>query len=65
VDEVPRNSVGKHEKKLLRERYAEGDLNVMISGTAASQAGGASQPADAPAVEAPPASEPPAGTPAS
>lgn len=28
VDEVPRTSVGKHDKKLLRERYAEGRLHV-------------------------------------
>ncbi len=31
VDEVPRTSVGKHDKKLLRERHAEGSLNVVIS----------------------------------
>jgi fatty-acyl-CoA synthase len=31
VDEVPRTSVGKHDKKLLRERYAEGSLSVVTS----------------------------------
>ena len=31
VDEVPRTSVGKHDKKLLRGRYAEGSLNVVVS----------------------------------
>ncbi len=31
VDEVPRTSVGKHDKKLLRERYSEGSLNVVVS----------------------------------
>ena len=31
VDEVPRTSVGKHDKKLLRERYTEGSLNVVVS----------------------------------
>jgi fatty-acyl-CoA synthase len=35
VDEVPRTSVGKHDKKLLRERNAEGRLDVVISGAAA------------------------------
>ena len=35
VDEVPRTSVGKHDKKLLRARNAEGDLKVQVSGTAA------------------------------
>jgi fatty-acyl-CoA synthase len=28
VDDVPRTSVGKHDKKLLRERYAAGSLHV-------------------------------------
>jgi fatty-acyl-CoA synthase len=32
VDEVPRTSVGKHDKKLLRERREEGRLDVMDSG---------------------------------
>ena len=32
VDEVPRTSVGKHDKKLLRERHAEGRLDVVASG---------------------------------
>ena len=31
VDEVPRTSVGKHDKKLLRERNSEGRLDVVIS----------------------------------
>jgi fatty-acyl-CoA synthase len=31
LDEVPRTSVGKHDKKLLRARQAEGDLNVVVS----------------------------------
>ena len=31
VDEVPRTSVGKHDKKLLRKRYTEGSLNVVVS----------------------------------
>ena len=31
VDAVPRTSVGKHDKKLLRERYAEGSLNIVVS----------------------------------
>jgi fatty-acyl-CoA synthase len=31
VDEVPRTSVGKHDKKLLRARYAQGSLHVLIS----------------------------------
>ena len=29
VDDVPRTSVGKHDKKLLRERHAEGSLPVV------------------------------------
>ena len=28
IDEVPKTSVGKFDKKVLRKRYAEGDLNV-------------------------------------
>lgn len=31
VADVPRTSVGKHDKKLLRERYAEGSLPVVTS----------------------------------
>jgi fatty-acyl-CoA synthase len=31
VDMVPRTSVGKHDKKLLRARNAEGSLNVVVS----------------------------------
>ena len=34
VDTVPRTSVGKHDKKLLRARNAEGSLNVAVSGAA-------------------------------
>jgi fatty-acyl-CoA synthase len=30
IDEVPKTSVGKFDKKVLRKRYAEGDLNVEI-----------------------------------
>jgi acyl-CoA synthetase (AMP-forming)/AMP-acid ligase II len=32
VDDVPRTSVGKHDKKLLRARHAEGRLSVVASG---------------------------------
>ena len=28
IDEVPKTSVGKFDKKMLRRRYAEGDLQV-------------------------------------
>jgi fatty-acyl-CoA synthase len=31
VDEVPRTTVGKHDKKLLRERHAEGSLPVVTT----------------------------------
>ena len=31
VDEVPRTTVGKHDKKLLRERNAEGSLPVVTA----------------------------------
>ena len=31
LDEVPRTSVGKHDKKLLRARHAEGGLSVEVS----------------------------------
>jgi fatty-acyl-CoA synthase len=34
IDQVPRTSVGKHDKKLLRARYAEGGLDVVVSGAA-------------------------------
>jgi fatty-acyl-CoA synthase len=30
IDEVPKTSVGKFDKKVLRTRYAAGDLNVEI-----------------------------------
>jgi fatty-acyl-CoA synthase len=29
IDEVPKTSVGKFDKKALRKRYAEGDLEVV------------------------------------
>ena len=29
IDEVPKTSVGKFDKKVLRKRYAEGDLEVV------------------------------------
>jgi fatty-acyl-CoA synthase len=32
IDEVPKTSVGKFDKKVLRKRYAEGDLKVEILG---------------------------------
>ena len=56
IDEVPRTSVGKCDKKLLRARNAEGGLNVVVSGTASrAAADGARQAADSPpAAEAPP-----------
>jgi fatty-acyl-CoA synthase len=38
VDELPRTSVGKYDKRLLRARNAEGSLDVVISGAAAPQA---------------------------
>jgi fatty-acyl-CoA synthase len=28
IDEVPKTSVGKFDKKVLRRRYADGELNV-------------------------------------
>jgi fatty-acyl-CoA synthase len=31
LNQVPRTSVGKHDKKLLRVRHAEGDLDVVVS----------------------------------
>jgi fatty-acyl-CoA synthase len=39
VDHVPRTSVGKHDKKLLRERREEGRLDVATSGREAPPAG--------------------------
>src|ERR1017187_5997881 len=49
IDEVPRTSVGKCDKKLLRARNAEGGLNVVVSGTASrAAADGARQAADSP-----------------
>jgi len=53
VDEVPRTSVGKYDKKLLRARDAEGSLEVVVNGETAGQAA-------APRPEEPqPAGEPP------
>jgi fatty-acyl-CoA synthase len=40
VDEVPRTSVGKHDKKLLRSQHAEGSLKVIVAGAAAPPNGG-------------------------
>ena len=37
VDEVPRTTVGKHDKKLLRERNAEGSLPVVTTGEPAAK----------------------------
>ena len=31
LPEVPKTSIGKFDKKLLRTRYAEGSLNVVVS----------------------------------
>jgi fatty-acyl-CoA synthase len=59
VDDVPRTSVGKHDKKLLRARHAEGRLNVVVSSGAADQPDerarqrAGPQPADEPATPAP------------
>ena len=39
LDEVPRTSVGKHDKKLLRERQAEGRLDVVTGGAEEPPAG--------------------------
>jgi fatty-acyl-CoA synthase len=38
IDEVPRTSVGKYDKKLLRARNADGGLDVVVSGTASGSA---------------------------
>ena len=45
IEQVPRTSVGKYDKKLLRAQYAEGDLDVV---TARDTAGQATEPASAP-----------------
>ena len=57
VDEVPRTSVGKYDKRLLRARNAEGSLEVVVSGAAARQA------AESPSAESPPAEPRPADEP--
>jgi fatty-acyl-CoA synthase len=59
MDEVPRTSVGKHDKKLLRARHAEGNLNVVVTGVAVSQADAPSRQA---AESPPPAGELPEAT---
>jgi fatty-acyl-CoA synthase len=47
IDEVPRTSVGKYDKKLLRARHAEGELNVVVDSAAAgSPADGTGQPGE-------------------
>jgi fatty-acyl-CoA synthase len=38
VDDLPRTSVGKYDKKLLRARNAQGSLDVVVSGAAAPHA---------------------------
>jgi fatty-acyl-CoA synthase len=35
IEQVPRTSVGKYDKKLLRAKYAEGAIDVVVSGGAA------------------------------
>jgi fatty-acyl-CoA synthase len=62
IDQVPRTSVGKYDKRLLRARNAEGSLDVVVSGAVTRQA------EETPSAEPPltgrrPAEEPP--TPAS
>jgi hypothetical protein len=60
VDEVPRTSVGKYDKRLLRARNAEGNLDVVVSGTAARPVEEAESPsAESPKGEPKPADEPP------
>ncbi len=58
VDEVPRTSVGKHDKRLLRARHAEGSLEVAVTGAAARQAT-EPPPAESPPAEPQSAGEPP------
>ena len=58
IDQVPRTSVGKYDKRLLRARNAEGSLEVVVSGAAARQAA-ESPPAESPPAEPRPADEPP------
>ena len=56
IDEVPRTSVGKYDKKLLRDRQTEGGLKVVVSGVPAGKAGEhAGQSGESlPGTEAPP-----------
>jgi fatty-acyl-CoA synthase len=56
VDEVPRTSVGKYDKRLLRARNTEGSLDVVVSGVAARQAA-EPQPAGSRSTEPEPADE--------
>jgi fatty-acyl-CoA synthase len=56
VDEVPRTSVGKYDKRLLRTRNAEGSLDVVVSGVPARQAA-EPQPAGSRSTEPEPADE--------
>jgi fatty-acyl-CoA synthase len=58
VDEVPRTSVGKYDKRLLRARNAEGNLEVVVSGVAARPAAETTAAESSPA-ERQPADEPP------
>ena len=37
IPEVPKTSVGKFDKKVIRARYAEGELNVVTAGAGAAQ----------------------------
>lgn len=39
IDEVPRTSVGKYDKKLLRSRLADGELDVRVGGPAPGRGG--------------------------
>jgi hypothetical protein len=60
IDEVPRTSVGKYDKKLLRARHAEGRLNVVITRAVTGSArDGARHPGESSPVTGPP---PPAPT---
>ncbi|MGA3155030.1 MAG: long-chain fatty acid--CoA ligase [Streptosporangiaceae bacterium] len=49
IEQVPRTSVGKHDKKLLRAHYAGGALDVVVSGGPAGPAGPDSGQAGEPA----------------
>jgi fatty-acyl-CoA synthase len=62
IDQVPRTSVGKYDKRLLRARNAEGSLDVVVSGAVTRQAE-ETPSAEPPPTRRRPAEEPP--TPAS